>query len=161
MTVSDDAGIYGHNNQDNSVTAVKAVAVQNTLPPVITAGPLGQTVEQGVSLVLSVAATSSGSLSYQWKKDGSDLTGATDSSLTLEATDRGVSGVYSVLVSNSISGVQSAGATLRVLVSQRIESLEKLDGGGFRLRFGDHDGHALQEADKDNFTVQWSGNLAE
>ena len=32
MTVSDDAGIYGHNNQDNSVTAVKAVAVQNTLP---------------------------------------------------------------------------------------------------------------------------------
>lgn len=69
--------------------------------------------------------------------------------------------VYSVLVSNRISGVQSAGATLRVLIPQRIESLEKLDGGGFRLRFGDHDGHALQEADKDNFTVQWSGNLAE
>lgn len=114
-----------------------------------------------MSLVLSVAATSSESLSYQWKKDGSDLTGATDSSLTLEATDRGVSGVYSVLVSNSICGVQSAGATLRVLIPQRIESLEKLDGGGFRLRFGDHDGHALQEADKDNFTVQWSGNLAE
>ena len=115
-----------------------------------------------MSLVLSVAATSSESLSYQWNKDGSDLTGATDySSLTLEATDRGVSGVYSVLVSNRISGVQSAGATLRVLVSQRIESLEKLDGGGFRLRVGDHDGHALQEADKDNFTVQWSGNLAE
>jgi hypothetical protein len=61
---------------------------------VITAGPLGQTVEQGVSLILSVAATSSGSLSYQWKKDGSDLTGATDSSLTLEATDRGVSGLF-------------------------------------------------------------------
>ncbi len=161
MTVSDDAGIYGHNNRDNSVTAVKAVAVRDTLAPVITEEPQGQTVGQGVSLVFSVAATSSEPLSYQWKKDGADLMGATDPSLTLAATDRGVGGVYSVLVSNSVSGVQSAGATLRVLVSQRIESLENLGGGGFRLRFGDHDGHALQEADKHNFTIQWSRNLSE
>ena len=39
--------------------------------------------------------------------------------------------------------------------------MEKLDGGGFRLRFGDHDGYALLDADKDNFTVQWSTDLTQ
>jgi hypothetical protein len=36
MTVSDQAGIYGHNNTNNLTTAHKAVRVQDTLSPVIT-----------------------------------------------------------------------------------------------------------------------------
>ena len=36
MQVSDAAGIYGSNNQNNTATAQKAISIQDTLAPVIT-----------------------------------------------------------------------------------------------------------------------------
>jgi 8-oxo-dGTP pyrophosphatase MutT (NUDIX family) len=39
-------------------------------------------------------------LSYQWRRNGTDLLGATNSSLTLASVQPGDSGVYLVLVSN-------------------------------------------------------------
>jgi hypothetical protein len=153
---------------DESVTSDPTGVVESSeSPPApeITEGPQGQTVHQGASLALSVAATSSvdhfEELGYQWRKDGVDLPGATGSTLALEAEDRSVSGAYSVVVSDSAGSLQSSDAVLRVLVSQRLEPLGKLDLGGFRLRFGDHDGYALQDADKDNFIVQWSTDLTQ
>ena len=122
-------------------------------------GPQSQTPDHGTSLTLSVEASGDEGNSYQWRKYGVDITGATDSILSLVEIDRSASGIYSVVVSNSEGSSQSTDAILRVLVPQHLEPLEKLDGGGFRLRFGDHDGYALQDADKDNFTVQWSTDL--
>jgi len=55
----------------------------------------------------------------------------------------------------------SSMAALYVLIPQHLEPLEKLDGEGFRLRFGDYDGYPLQDADKDNFIVQWSTDLTQ
>ena len=55
------------------------------------------------------------SLSYQWKKNGSNITGATSSSYTTPATSSADSGAkYSVSVSNSLSTVTSNTATLTV-----------------------------------------------
>lgn len=144
-----------------SLSSDIANAILPTLPPVITEEPQGQTAHVGLNLSFSVAATSSEPLSYQWRKNGVGLPGATDSTLVVRTKNRGVSGLYSVLVSNSVSSVVSSMAALYVLIPQHLEPLEKLDGEGFRLRFGDYDGYPLQDADKDNFIVQWSTDLTQ
>ena len=153
---------------DESVTSdptgvVESSEVLSTLQ--ITEEPQDQTVHQNTALAFLVVATSSvdhsEELNYQWRKDGMDLSGATESTLELEAVDRSVSGAYSVVVSDSAGNLQSSDAVLRILVMQRLEPLEKLDKGGFRLRFGDHDGYPLQDADKDNFIVQESTDLVQ
>ena len=152
---------------DESATSDPTAVVESTASPStlqITEQPQDHTVNQGTTLAFSVAATSSvappDGLNYQWRKDGVNLSGATGSTLELEAVDRGVSGAYSVVVSDGEETLQSSAAALRILVAQRLEPLERLAEGGFRLRFGDHDGYALQDADKGHFIVQWSMGLA-
>ncbi len=141
---------------------VFTVTVESILEaPTIIMDPQGQTQSHGVSLTLSVEASGDEGNSYQWRKGGVDIPGATDSILSLVEIDRSASGIYSVVVSNSAGSSLGTDAILRVLVPQHLEPLERLDGGGFRLRFGDHDGYALQDADKDNFTVQWSTDLTQ
>ena len=51
-------------------------------------------------------------MSYQWRKNGVELPGATDLTLVVRTKNRGVSGLYSVLVSNSVSSVVSSMAAL-------------------------------------------------
>jgi hypothetical protein len=78
-------------------------------PPVIVTGPADASVSQGHQFSLSVVA-SGGALSYQWSKDGVDITGATTATLTTIATS---GGTYKVVVSNP-SGTVSDTATVTV-----------------------------------------------
>jgi subtilisin family serine protease len=82
------------------------------LPPVITQGPVGRTVALGDPLTLSVVATGTPPLWFQWRKDGAALSGATSSTLTLATTQAGDAGVYAVVVTNAAGGVISLGATI-------------------------------------------------
>ncbi|RBW52111.1 YCF48-related protein [Marinobacter sp. F3R11] len=81
----------------------------------ITSQPANQSVVVGSSARFSVAATGSGTLSYQWQRDGSDIAGAQGSSYTLAAaalTDAGAS--FTVRVSDDSTSVVSAAAILTV-----------------------------------------------
>ncbi len=57
---------------------------------------------------------SSGSLSYQWQFDGTNIAGATNSSLTLTSVQITNSGTYTVIVSNIIGVTSSSNAVLAV-----------------------------------------------
>lgn len=85
-------------------------------PPVITAPPLDQTVDGGQTATFTVTATGTGPLTYQWKKDGVSISGATSSTYTtppLFVPDRNAQ--FSVLVSDSYgSSLTSPAATLGV-----------------------------------------------
>jgi PKD repeat protein len=83
--------------------------------PRITLQPQDQEVidRQGTA-VFSVVATSIGTPSYQWRKDGLDLVGQTDSLLVLSQTRTNQAGAYSVLVSNGAGSVESRQARLTV-----------------------------------------------
>jgi uncharacterized repeat protein (TIGR02543 family) len=84
------------------------------LPPTITAQPQSQSVDLGASVTFAVAATGTQPISYQWRFNGVNITGATASSYTpsnVQATD---AGNYSVLVTNPGGSVASAIATLTV-----------------------------------------------
>jgi len=62
----------------------------------------------GQTKILSVTATGSGALKYQWKLNGTNLASATRSSLTLSKVTTNQAGIYSVTVSSSTSSTNSA-----------------------------------------------------
>jgi hypothetical protein len=83
--------------------------------PIITAQPTNQTVTVGETASFSVTATGSAPLSYQWKKNGSDIAGATGATYTTPATAIGDNASsFLVVVTNSVGSVTSSTATLTV-----------------------------------------------
>ena len=109
---------------DGSVTktAAKNVTV-NAIKPTITTQPKSQTVNEGNSVTFSVVATGTAPLSYQWKKNGSNISGATGSSYTISNVKKSDEGSYTVTVSNSGGNVTSSAATLTVNVPVTLSSI--------------------------------------
>lgn len=88
--------------------------------PLIVIQPVSQTALPGASASFSVVAVGQSPLSYQWQKnttnliDGQNISGATNSTLTVNSISSGASGIYSVVVSNALETVASTGAVLTV-----------------------------------------------
>ncbi|NOT63798.1 MAG: hypothetical protein HOP19_26585, partial [Acidobacteria bacterium] len=82
-------------------------------PPAITAQPQAATVAGGSPATFSVTATGS-NLTYQWRKNGGNLNGATLATLTINNAQLLDAGIYSVVVSNSCGTVTSDNAQLTV-----------------------------------------------
>lgn len=84
------------------------------VPPVITAPPLSQTATAGDHVTLTVSASGTAPLLYQWSKDGVVINGATGPSLDLPNVPLEAAGNYTVTVTNAAGSVTSAPATLTV-----------------------------------------------
>lgn len=89
-------------------------------PPEIELSPASVTVVPGTNVTLCVTARGAQPLSYQWRKDGTNLVdgarlaGTTTRCLTITGTVEEDSGGYSVLVTNTYGSVASSDATLLV-----------------------------------------------
>src|SRR6185312_14404502 len=95
--------------------AVSATGVTPATAPTISSQPTNQTVVAGQTATFSVTASGTGPLTYQWKKSGTAISGATSASYTTAATtsaDNGAS--FTVAVSNSAGSVTSSAASLTV-----------------------------------------------
>ena len=104
-------------NSAGSATSNNAMLTVNAanVAPSITTQPGNQTVNAGQTATFSVLATGSGTLSYQWSRNGTNITGANASSYTTPATTTADSGsTFSVVVSNSAGSATSNNATLTV-----------------------------------------------
>jgi sugar lactone lactonase YvrE len=82
--------------------------------PSITTQPQSQTVTAGANVTFSVTATGKPAPTYQWLFDGTAISGATSSTLTLNNVQPASAGYYSVLVTNSTRSLTSDQATLTV-----------------------------------------------
>ncbi len=82
--------------------------------PVIETQPIDQSVAPGSTASFSVAASGSGPFTYQWRRNGFILPGATSASLSLTDVTAANEGRYSVLVTNATASTVSADAWLRV-----------------------------------------------
>ena len=120
---STDAGNYYVivSNSGGTVTSSNATLTV-VPPPTITSQPQNQTVVQGQTVLLSVVASGT-ALSYQWSFNGSPLTYATNSTLSItnvQLTDS--YGSYSVVVTNLAGSAYSTNASLTVIIPPTITS---------------------------------------
>jgi len=83
-------------------------------PPAFTTHPQSLMVTNGNAANFSAAAT--GSPSYQWRKEGVNISGATGAAYTIPVTTTNDAGNYTVVASNSSGSVTSLMATLTVIV---------------------------------------------
>lgn len=85
-------------------------------PVQITSQPQGQTNFVGQTVTLSVAATGDAPFSYQWQKNGGNISGATGSTLVLANPQTSDSGTYTVTISDPLpSSANSDAAVVSIL----------------------------------------------
>src|SRR4029077_7956766 len=83
--------------------------------PSITTQPVSQSVQAGQSATFSVVATGTAPLSYQWRRNGTAIAGATGATYHTPATSSADNGaVFSVVISNAAGTITSSNAHLTV-----------------------------------------------
>jgi hypothetical protein len=83
--------------------------------PVITTQPLGGSVTAGSSVTFSTAASGYPAPTYQWQKNGQNISGATGSAFTIASASLADAGTYRVVVTNAAGTSTSFSASLTVL----------------------------------------------
>jgi len=84
--------------------------------PTISTQPASQSVATPQTATFSVVAGGSAPLSYQWKKNGVDISGATSASYTTPPTTLSDTGtIYTVVITNALGSTTSANAVLTIV----------------------------------------------
>jgi len=97
--------LYGRTNSTNA-------ALTLLFPPVITLEPLGQLVQPGCTVIFSSAATGTGTLTYQWQKNGANLAGQNGTNLAVLNVQPSDFGNYTMVASNAYGATTSSVAVL-------------------------------------------------
>jgi endonuclease/exonuclease/phosphatase family metal-dependent hydrolase len=82
--------------------------------PSITSQPQDQAVTEGTPAGFSVTASGTSPLSYQWRQDAVNLSGATNATLTVSNVQTADVDTYAVVVSNALGAVISTNVTLAI-----------------------------------------------
>jgi hypothetical protein len=122
---------------------------RTVIPPVITAQPQSLVTNPGSNVLFSVTATDPEPLRYQWRRNGTNIVNATNTTLALPAVQYTNAGVYSVIVSNSLTSVLSSNATLTLRPTLAAQG--RLANGSYQLR--------LTNAAGSTFAIEGSTNL--
>lgn len=101
-------------SREGTGMAARLVALTSDLPPVIETQPQPATVDVGTMVTLSVSASGTAPLQYQWRKDGIDLPGTNSSSYVIASVTPADAGEYQVVVDNIVASQASGMATLAV-----------------------------------------------
>ena len=142
-----DAGAYDVVVQGPGGSTISPAAALTVIgPPSITTHPVNQAAYVGASATFSVSALGTAPLTYQWRRGGVDIPGATGATLTLsnlQVSDSGA--VFDVVVSNALGSAQGAAATLTVTTELAWSTFD-LQGFG-KLGTGTTGGGVVAETD--------------
>ena len=119
--------------------------------PAITSQPQTQTVPQGSNVTVSISASGTTPLFYQWRTNALKLSGQTNFSLSLTNFQATNQGNYDVVVTNSAGAVTSAVAALYLNSPLRFGSMAFSPTGGFAA--------TLLGMANSNYVLQASSNL--
>lgn len=128
-------------NAAGSATSSAATLTVNS-PPSITTQPSSTTASAGQNATLSVVATGTAPLTYQWKRNGRVISGATNATLTLSpatAEDHGAQ--FTVDITNSFGTATSDAATVTIapplaVLAGQIGGSGNLNGAVSNARLG-------------------------
>ena len=121
----------------------------------ITQQPQNQDVCEGSDATFTVVATGS-NLTYQWQKDGSDISGATTDTYTITGATADDEGSYTCVITSNCGNTTSDAATLSILPATQIttQPMSVTDANlGDTVVF-------TVVADGSNLTYQWQLNAA-
>ena len=115
---SSDAGSYSVtvSNAAGSATSATANVTISALSvaPTITLQPAAASAVVGGSVTFTVSATGTAPLNYQWRKNSSPITNATNATLSLGSAQPGDAASYTVTITNVAGSVTSSAAVLTV-----------------------------------------------
>jgi len=111
----DEISIYNRGLTADEINDIYGSSVEGKCPPpptppTILTQPSDQSVTIGDTAAFSVTAFGGRPLSYQWRLNGIDVDGATNTILTITNAQRSQAGNYSVLVTNALGSVASSNA---------------------------------------------------
>ena len=152
-----DAAVYTVlvSNAAGSATSSGAALAVIT-PPSINLQPEPQTINAGAAANFFVSAGGTAPLSYQWRKDGSDIAGANASSLTVEGAQDGDAGTYTVVVSNAAGSATSEPAALTV--THIVPPTITTQPASHTANFGDGVTFGVMVGGTAPFNFQWQKN---
>ncbi|HEU5080965.1 MAG TPA: pectinesterase family protein [Opitutaceae bacterium] len=99
-------------NSAGDITSDTVTLLVNGGPPVITQQPASQSAFAGTNVNFSIFAVGTGPFTYQWTKNGSPISGATNSTLFLTNVQASDAGSYAVIATNGNGSDTSHPATL-------------------------------------------------
>ena len=112
-----DAGFYSvrvENSAGFALSSSAALRVQT--PPGIVAPPVSLTTNLGSDVAFSVVASGSAPLSFQWRLNGQNISGATNPVFSITGLKLTDAGTYSVVVANGAGALTSTEARLALHV---------------------------------------------
>jgi hypothetical protein len=113
----DEVSLYGRALSQGEIQAIYQAGSSGKCPaiaPFIVNQPVDQSVIVGATANFSVSAGGTAPLSYQWRFNGNNVSGATENSLSVTNSQLSDAGNYSVVVANPVGSVTSAVAVLTV-----------------------------------------------
>lgn len=114
------AEIHQNNGGSSDISFnLELIGEQSHIAPQITEHPQSQTVGEGSTASLSVLATGTAPLRYQWRFNGANISGANNSSLSFASVAMSHAGSYDVIITNLAGSVTSLVAVLTVSSSDR------------------------------------------
>ncbi len=113
-TQSGGLGVASRNFSGAAARLLSITTNASSLPPVILKRPINQNLNAGGSCTLGISTLGGGTKTYQWKKDGVAISGATNPSLSLSAVSSNSIGYYAVDVSNTAGTTTSSSALVTI-----------------------------------------------
>jgi hypothetical protein len=143
-------------NASGSVQTPAASLTLATPPAGLVVTPAAQTNLYGSTATFTVTVGSGTTpFTYQWMKNGTNISGATSSTLTLANVTTNSAGSYTVKVSNSAGNLTSSAAVLTVSVKPPQFTSVTGNGTSLTLQFNSSDAYETTNS----FTLQSSPNV--
>ncbi len=143
---------YGFSNRE---------AVSRNIKPSVTVEPLGTTVAQGLPVDLIVNAGGFPSPTFQWRINGTNITGATSATNRIPLASPQSAGNYDVIVSNSLGAVTSIVARVVVGLSMTNSSFEADTFAAWPGYSGDNPGNANTPSGPNGSITGWTQSTPE
>jgi len=127
------------------------------VPPYITSQPLDVNTVPGNNVTFRVTSGGTATLAYQWRINGTNISGAAGASYSRNNVQAADAGNYSVTITNASGSVTSADALLTLTPMQSIEFtlIDQLPNGDVRLELSGAAGFNVQLLSSTNL-VDWS-----
>ena len=117
--------VAGYTSDSNNVHSFALARYAPPNSPSVTMQPTDQTVSPGSNVTLAVAAIGTPLPNYQWRTNGINVTGTTNSTITVTNFQAANQAGYDVVVTNSVGAVTSSPAILYLNSPVRFTNLTR------------------------------------